>query len=110
MMEGFHDDHGHQGVERTMALLRSRCYWPNMERDVRNHIKPCETCVISKPLKVQTPLGNLLASKPLEVLAMHFTLLEKSTNGMENVLILTDSFTKWSMAIPTKDQKAITVA
>ena len=110
MMEGFHDDHGHQGVERTMALLRSRCYWPNMERDVRTHIKHCETCVISKPLKVQTPLGNLLASKPLEVLAMDFTLLEKSTNGMENVLILTDSFTKWTMAIPTKDQKATTVA
>ena len=110
MLHGFHDSHGHQGIERTIALIRSRCYWPKLEKDVKDYIKQCERCVLSKPLKLQTPLGNLLASKPLEVLAVDFTLLDKSRDGKENVLIMTDAFTKWTMAIPTKDQKAVTVA
>lgn len=25
-----HQEHGHQGVERTLSLLRARCYWPGM--------------------------------------------------------------------------------
>lgn len=41
---------------------------------------------------------------------MDFTILEKSSDGRENVLVLTDVFTKFTQAIPTKDQKATTVA
>ena len=29
-----HQDHGHQGVERTLELLRRRCYWPGMSSAV----------------------------------------------------------------------------
>ena len=31
-------------------------------------------------------------------------------DGQENVLVLTDVFTKFIVAIPTRDQKALTVA
>ncbi|PIK42075.1 Pol polyprotein [Apostichopus japonicus] len=41
---------------------------------------------------------------------MDFTMLEKSSSGYENVLVLTDIFTKFTQAIPTKDQRAETVA
>ncbi|XP_070205985.1 uncharacterized protein [Littorina saxatilis] len=41
---------------------------------------------------------------------MDFTLLEKSSDGRENVLVLTDVFTKFTVAVPTRDQKATTVA
>jgi hypothetical protein len=41
---------------------------------------------------------------------MDFTILEKSSDGRENVLVLTDVFTKFTHAIPTRDQKATTVA
>ena len=30
----FHDHLGHQGAQRTLALLRTRYYWPGMQRDV----------------------------------------------------------------------------
>ena len=110
MLESCHDQHGHSGLERTLAVLRSRCYWYNMESDVKRHIDNCARRVLSKPVKVTTPLGNLLASKPLEVLAIDFTLMDKATDGRENVLVLTDSFTKWTIAVATRDQKAKTVA
>jgi transposase InsO family protein len=110
MLEQFHDKRGHQGNERTLALLRSKCFWVAMEADVRCYIQHCERCILGKPVRIHTPLGSLQALQPLEVLAIDFTILEPSKNGMENVLVMTDSFTKWTVAIPTRDQQATTVA
>ena len=44
------------------------------------------------------------------MLAIDFTVLEPSSSKVENVLVLTDVFTKYTQAIPTRDQKATTVA
>ncbi|KAL2082751.1 hypothetical protein ACEWY4_022569 [Coilia grayii] len=41
---------------------------------------------------------------------MDFTVLEPAYNGQENVLVMTDVFSKYTMAIPTRDQRASTVA
>lgn len=41
---------------------------------------------------------------------MDFTILEPSHNGLENVLVMTDILSKFSVAIPTRDQRASTVA
>lgn len=45
----------------------------------------------------------------MECIAIDFTVLEKS-QGFENVLVLTDVFSKWTIAVPTRDQTAQTVA
>uniref|UniRef100_A0A3B3WF82 Integrase catalytic domain-containing protein n=1 Tax=Poecilia mexicana TaxID=48701 RepID=A0A3B3WF82_9TELE len=55
-------------------------------------------------------MGHLLASRPNEILAIDFTLLEPARNGVENVLVMTDVFTKYTIAVPTRDQRASTVA
>ena len=112
MLESLHDDNGHQAIERTVLLVRARCYWPRMHRDIKSWIEKCERCTIAKlpHLGVRTPLGRLTASKPLEIIAVDFTLPEPASDGRENVLIITDVFTKVVVAVPTRDQKATTVA
>ncbi|XP_026142143.1 uncharacterized protein LOC113117584 [Carassius auratus] len=55
-------------------------------------------------------MGHLLASRPNEILAIDYTLLEPSTSGVENVLVMTDVFSKYTLAVPTRDQRAETVA
>ena len=55
----------------------------------------------------RTPIGSIIATKPLEVLAMDFTQLEPASDGRENMLVLTDVFTKFTVAIPTRDQALI---
>ncbi|CAB3992258.1 Transposon Ty3-I Gag-Pol poly, partial [Paramuricea clavata] len=112
VIRSLHNDMGHQGLERTILLARSRCYWPGMYTDVEKWIKSCERCVLSKmpQPRIRTPMGHLITEKPLSVLAIDFTLLERSSDGKENVLVMTDVFTKFSLAVPTKDQKASTVA
>lgn len=111
VLKGAHNQCGHQGQDRTEHLLRKRCWWPGLQADVKKWISNCERCVIAKGayLPVKTPLGSLLATRPLEVLAMDFTLLDKASDGRENVLVITDVFTKFTIAIPTRDQKATTV-
>lgn len=41
---------------------------------------------------------------------MDYTVLERSSSGVENVLVLTDVFTKFTQTVAIKDQKAVTVA
>ena len=102
---------GHQAVEKTTQLAVQRCYWPGMESAIRSYCEKCQRCLLAKAGKKLHPkMGSLIAKEPLEVLAMDFTVLESSSNGYENVLVLTDAFTKYTQAIPTKDQRATTVA
>ena len=107
-----HDDHGHQGIERTTQLIRERCFWPGMTHEIEKHCQECGRCVVAKAVRprVRTFPGNLMASCPLDVVAIDFTTLEKSTDGRENVLVVTDVFSKFTQAYPARDQKASTVA
>ncbi|XP_030833612.1 uncharacterized protein LOC115920950 [Strongylocentrotus purpuratus] len=82
-----------------------------MEAEIRTHCESCQRCLLSKAGKKLHPqMGSLIAREPLEVLAIDFTVLEPSSNRVENVLVLTDVFTKYTQAVPTRDQRATTVA
>lgn len=107
-----HQGHGHQGIERTTELLRLRCYWPGMTADIVRWCQECERCQLAKDARPAAPsfMGHLLAARPNEILALDFTVLEPSASGCENVLVLTDVFSKYTLAVPTWDQRAPTVA
>uniref|UniRef100_A0A674PMZ3 Gypsy retrotransposon integrase-like protein 1 n=1 Tax=Takifugu rubripes TaxID=31033 RepID=A0A674PMZ3_TAKRU len=107
-----HQEHGHQGTERTTELVRQRCYWPGMSSDIKKWVQRCERCQVAKDSGQvhRSYMGHLLASRPNEILAVDFTLLEPSRNGFENVLVMTDVFSKFTVAVPTRDQRAVTVA
>ncbi|KAF7707222.1 hypothetical protein HF521_018440 [Silurus meridionalis] len=112
VLQSVHDDLGHQGIERTLGLLKQRCFWSGMHEDVEEWIKKCQRCILTKmpQPKVCAPMRAFLASRQLEVIAVDFTLLEPASDGHENVLVVTDVFTKFTQAFPTKDQKADTTA
>ena len=107
-----HDNLGHQGMARCLAILRQRCFWTGMHTDVDNYIGCCQVCTIQKkPARpVRTKMGTIEVSRPLEVLCMDFTTVDKSENGIENILVLINAYSKCIVAVPTKDQKATTVA
>ena len=46
----------------------------------------------------------------MEMLAIDFCVVDKSSTGRENILVVTDVFSKFVWAFDTKDQKAATVA
>lgn len=106
-----HDDMGHMGIERTIELVRSRFYWPRMAADVEHKVKTCGRCVRRKTLPEKAaPLVSIQTSRPMQLVCMDFLSLEPDTHNTKDILVITDHFTKYAVAIPTKDQKATTVA
>lgn len=111
VMSQLHDQMGHMGIERTLDLVRSRFYWPRMSSEVEHKVKTCNRCVRRKALPQKAaPLVNIQATRPLELVCMDFLSLEPDKSNTRDILVITDYFTKYAVAIPTANQKAKTVA
>lgn len=110
ILTSLHDQMGHQGLDRTTSLIRQRVYWPQMTNDIKGYIDSCPRCTVNQQNRVRPALGTLSASRPLETLAIDFTKLEPSSDGRDNVLVMTDVFTKYTQAVVTSNQLASTVA
>ena len=107
ILEQVHDKAGHMGQDRTLTLLRPRCFWPGMASDVREHVRDCARCVRRKhPVNQVAPLQNVFTTQPIELVCMDYLTLETSKGGFENILVVTDHFTKYSQAYPTRNQTA----
>ena len=107
-----HDDYGHQGLDWTLALVRERFYWSTMNHDATEYVTNCHQCHVAKGHYTgpHTQQGSLVANNPLDLLCIDFLKVDPSRDGKENILVLTDAFTKFSQAFITNNQKALTIA
>ena len=84
-----------------------------MYRDIPQYVNDCPQCQVAKspyvgPKKKQP--GSIIANGLLDLLCVDFTTMDPLRDGKENVLVLTDAFSKFSQAFVTPNQKALTVA
>ena len=106
-----HTNLGHHGRDRTIQLMKERFFWPRMIQDITERIKNCDRCVKFKtPEKISAELVNIESYQPLDLVCMDYLSLEKSKGGFENVLVITDHFTRYSQAFPSRNQTAKTTA
>ena len=103
---GCHDDVGHQGILRTLSLLRERFYWPGIQEAATQHVLKCSRCLRRKTPPQVAPLQPILVTQPLELVHMDYLSLEPSKGNIENVLVITDHFTRYALAYPSKTQTA----
>ena len=78
-------------------------------------MKGCQHCQIFEGAAVKALLYPIKAFVPLELVHADFTRIETTMElnqppSVKNVLVITDHFTRYSIAFVTKDQKAKTVA
>ena len=52
----------------------------------------------------------IIANSPMELVCIDFTKVDPSKDSKENILVLTDAFTKFSQAFVTPNQKANNIA
>ena len=55
-------------------------------------------------------MGVIIANNPMDLVCIDFTKVDPSKDGKENILVLTDAFTKFSQAFVTPNQKVITMS
>lgn len=106
-----HDDMGHLGIERTTDLIRSRFYWPKMAFEVEQYIKNCGECITRKtPCSKAAPLNQITSNGPMDLVCIDFLSLESDSKGISNILVVTDHFTRYAQAFPSRNQTVRTVA
>ncbi|XP_033739072.1 uncharacterized protein LOC117326432 [Pecten maximus] len=109
VLQGQHDDLGHPGRYKVLSLCKDRFYWASVTTDVDDWIKKCPRCLRAKTLaNIRAPLVSIHTSQPMELLCLDYLSLEPSKGGICNILVITDHFTNYAQAIPTRNQTAKT--
>ena len=108
---GLHDDVGHLGFERTLDLARSRFYWTRVTTDIEQRCLNCERCIRHKRrAQKSAPLVSIQTTAPMQLMCSDFLSLEPDDSNTKDILVVTDHYTRYAQAFPTKDQKSRTVA
>ena len=97
MVLACHDELGHLGMDRTLAVLQDRVYWPGMSRDVRDHIRTCGRCERFKQQPSVEEITQTVATYPLELVHADFLTIggKKDVRKDINILVVTDHFTRF---------------
>ena len=111
ILTSLHDDMGHPGRDKSISLVQDRFFWHKMTVDIEDWIQKCRRCILRKsPTNNRAPLINITTFQPLELVCLDFLKLETSKGGYEHVLVITDHFTRYAQAIPTRNETAKTTA
>lgn len=82
-----------------------------MEISVREYLAGCPHCVLRKAKPdAKAPLTVFVPQAPLQIVALDFLSLSRPMDQYQNILVMTDLFTKFARAVPTPDQTAVTTA
>ena len=110
VLKGYHDQVGHLGRDKSLGLIRERFWWDTLHKDVVGHVSSCPVCLRRKSMGQKAPLEPISATQPLELVHMDFLKLEPCKGKIENVLVITDHFTRYAQAYPSKTQTAYATA
>ena len=112
MVLACHDELGHLGMDRTLAVVQNRVYWPGMSRDVREHIHTCGRCEHFKQQASVEEILQTVATYPLELVHSDFLTIggKKNVRKDINILVVTDHFTRFARAYVTSSLSAETAA
>ena len=105
LVRKYHKAVGHLREDRTRAVLEERFIWKGLYTEVHQVLRECETCLRAKARMQRAPMVSWTATRPLELVHLDFLKMDRR-GGYEDILIITDHFTRFAQAIPTKSQKA----
>lgn len=103
----------HLGVCKTVHRILEKYYWPRMIRDVREYVKTCEQCQLSKHPNYSTrvPMGNQkVVEGPWDSISIDFLgPFPRSRKGNTYIFVVVDNFSKWCMLKPLRkaDTKSV---
>ena len=85
----------HRGINRTLAFLHHRFWWPTMDRDTRSFVAACATCARNKTSN--KPRSGLLRplsipSRPWSNIALDFVTGLPPSRGINTILTIIDRF------------------
>ena len=109
ILELSHNKLGHNGINRTYAMLKRLYYWKGMKASITKHIKNCDNCQ-KRNLQV-VPYAKLhfdTATFPMEFISMDLIgeLYPPSKSGHKYALTMICMLTGYIFCIPLKIKQA----
>ena len=77
-----------------------------MQEEATQYMVKCPRCIRRKSAPQVAPLQPVYVTQPLELVHVDYLSLEPSKGNIENVLVITDHFTIYALAYPSKTQTA----
>ena len=78
---------------------------------MQDKVRQCMSCIKRKVAPTRAAdLVSIESHAPMEVICIDFLKLERSKGGYENILVITDHFTRYAQDVPTRNQTATTTA
>ena len=104
---------GHFGVKRTFAAIKQKHLWPKMYQQIKDYVSTCDACQRAKvernrhsvPLN-PLPVEDVCSRVHIDILCS----LPKTKEGFQYILLVVDSFSKWTEAFPMRTQEVKEVA
>ncbi|XP_067393195.1 SCAN domain-containing protein 3-like, partial [Emydura macquarii macquarii] len=104
---------GHLGVEKTLARILRRFFWPGIHEEVRRYCATCPECQLHSPQPhLRAPLVPLpIIEIPFERIAMDLVgPLEKTARGHQHILVVLDYATRYPEAVPLRNTTSKAIA
>uniref|UniRef100_A0A3P9MCB8 Gypsy retrotransposon integrase-like protein 1 n=1 Tax=Oryzias latipes TaxID=8090 RepID=A0A3P9MCB8_ORYLA len=87
---------GHQGIVKTKQRLRTKVWWPGIDREVEDLVRSCHACQINTSTSHDVPtVRTELPAKPWQMLAMDMCGPFPSGHYL---LVVTDYYSRWVSA------------
>ena len=103
---------GHMGRRRTLYKLRRKYYWHRMSEDIRAWIDACKVCARRKRPGVtpKAPLKEAVSGQKNQRVAIDvLEHLPATKSGNRVILVMTDHFTKYLVAVALPNQQKETI-
>lgn len=110
MIKSAHDHGGHRGFFATRSALVQRFWWPEMEVDIKQFVKTCQSCQERQLQLIKIPPRVTQTPSIFQVLHADVMHMTPASNGCNLIVHGLDNLSSWAEARALKNQKARTIA
>jgi hypothetical protein len=108
-LERVHREYGHLGWPGLSGVLRTRAWWPSMEKDVQSQIRACPNCQSAKGPRLGTNRGpvNTLEREDIQLFEQWsidlIGILPRTYSGNRHIITAIERSTGWPVVRALKD-------
>ena len=114
-LKAYHDSQSggaHFATKRVYEAMHLRYYWGKMHQHIHDYVKSCDRCqrIKTRNQNHRAPLTPMPIADSFERWHIDILELTQTKEGFRYVLLIVDSFSRWSEAFALKSQDASSIA
>ena len=111
ILQAYHDNFGHQGLQKTLSRIRADVWFPRMYSKVKQYLSNCPVCAKFNICPSPSHKGQLRSTdEPMTDLSMDIVSMPTTKQGNQKILTIVCNFSHFIALYPIPDEKAETIA